>query len=116
MTNKWGKIQEGSKALSFRIASAFFGLSLPTGKIDASPNSIPSTLAVRIYHLLTDLAYPLAFVGIIYSAYLLATSMGNPEGYAKTKKNIIYITTGIALILFTAVIFRFVQSFFANLY
>jgi hypothetical protein len=115
MTNKWGKIQEWAQALGLRAVSAFFGLSIPTGTIKGNANDLPGLLATRIYHILTNLAYPLAFVGIIYSAYLLLTSMGSPEAYAKTKKNIIYITTGIALIVFTAILFRFVQGFFANL-
>ena len=77
-----------------------------------SPGSIPQALANHVANLLTALVIPIAVAGIIYSAYILITSQGNPDAYKKVKQNITYLLTGIAVILFASYLFNFVASFF----
>jgi len=110
MTNKRSTIGGGAGA----IASAF--LDFRFGHVDTgSVNALPTNLANHILDFLTRVAYPLAFLGILYCAYLLLTSMGSADAWTKAKKNITYIMTGILLILFAVIIFNIVNRIFSNI-
>lgn len=92
-------------------------INLPVGTFtdSSNPNDFLPALANRIAVILTYLAYPLAFIGIVYSVYLLIANSGNPDALKTTKKNIGYIAIGIFLIVFTILIFSFVSAFFGGL-
>lgn len=89
-------------------------INLPVGQLTGNndPNSFLPALANRIADILTFLAYPLAFIGLVYSVYLLIANSGNPDALKTTKKNIGYIALGIFLLLFTIIIFNFVAAVF----
>ncbi|MBU6388972.1 hypothetical protein KGQ71_00475 [Patescibacteria group bacterium] len=55
-------------------------------------------IANRILNVLLVFAYPLAFLALLYSAYLLITSAGKSDAYTKVKKNILYLSIGIFVI------------------
>lgn len=69
-------------------------------------------VANHILNLMLAIALPLAFVAILYSAFILLTSGGKPEAYAQVKKNVIYLLTGFFLIIFSTIILRFVLTLF----
>ena len=79
-------------------------ISIPSKTVNSAANAGPADLASRIVDILSALAYPLAFAGIIYTAYILVTASGSPDGWTKAKKNLSYILTGFFLI-FGAVMF-----------
>ena len=72
---------------------------IPQSAIDETAGTGVTILLNRIVDTLTFFAYPLALAGLLYSAYLLITSFGNPDAYAKAKKNVIFLLTGIFLIV-----------------
>jgi hypothetical protein len=80
-------------------------------KLETGPGFLPS-IGERIVALLLFFAYPLAFIGLLYSAYLLIVSAGKPEGYNNAKKNITFIITGIFIIVFTTALINIVVSIF----
>lgn len=80
--------------------------------IAADANTGVSSLANFVIALLTNLAYPLAFVAIIYTAYIFITSMGKPDAYEKGKKNIVYLVIGLGLIIFSTIFIRLLVGFF----
>lgn len=107
MTNKL------KTTLRLAVASGFFNL--PTGTFDNSkPNGILPEIANRVATFLQIMAWPLAFVGLIYSAYILISSAGNPDAWTKAKKNVGYIATGIFLLVFTVIIFNFFSGLFSK--
>jgi hypothetical protein len=89
-------------------------LNLPTGSVadPSKPNEILPSLAERIAEILLRIAYPLAFIGIIYSVYLLVVNSGNPDAFKTTKKNVGFIVTGILLLIFALFIFNKVVKIF----
>jgi hypothetical protein len=95
------------------LAGAAGLINLPTGDLGTTaPNGILPALANRAADILTFLAYPIAFIGIIYSVYMLVANSGNPDALKTTKKNIGYIAGGIFLLIFTIFIFNFVVTIF----
>jgi hypothetical protein len=70
------------------------------------------TLANNILDLLIWAAYPLAFLAFVYTSYLLIISMGKPEAYATAKKHILWVITGIFLIIFANIILGFIMGLF----
>jgi len=105
------------KNASQKNSRGLWGLiSLPTPlfQLGSAPpaGSVPQALANHAADILTALVIPLAVAGVVYSAYILITSQGNPDAYKKVKQNMLYLLGGIALILLTAQIFNFVASFF----
>jgi len=92
-------------------------LSLPTPLFDSTNqhpdgSTVPVTIANQIASILTSLVIPIAVAGIIYSAYILISSQGNPDAYKVVKKNVTFLLGGIAIILFATYIFNFVAGFF----
>jgi hypothetical protein len=90
-------------------------INLPFGSLGSGaddPNAILPLVANRIADIMAALAYPLAFVGIIYSVYLLIVNSGNADALKTTKKNIGYIAGGIFLLVFTAIILNFFARIF----
>ncbi len=92
-------------------------ISFPTPLFDTTDKNpsgatTPQNLANHIANILTALVIPIAVVGIIYSAYILISSQGNPDAYKVVKKNMSYLIGGIAIILFATYIFNFVVGFF----
>ena len=85
-------------------------ITLPSGSLSTNPGEGVIAIVNRIIDLLLAVAYPLAFAAIIYSAYLLITSAGNPEAYVKTKKNVMYLITGMFLIVFAIIGVKFITS------
>lgn len=81
--------------------------------VTTSPNTIPE-LFQRALQFLTALAYPLAFLAILYTAFLLIMAGGKPDGYAAVKKNIVYITIGLFLIIFAVIMMKLVVSFICS--
>lgn len=86
--------------------------SLPSS--GANANEIANHLADYILSVLTYLAYPLGFAAIVYSAYILVSSSGSPDAYAKAKKNVTYLVIGVFLIVFAIIIVNFIIGFFAT--
>ena len=84
---------------------------LPTGSVNDSASTGVTSLFNRLLDLLTFLAYPLALAAIIYTAYLLITSYGSPDGYTKAKKNLVYGVTGIGLIMGAVILVNILIGF-----
>ncbi len=61
---------------------------------------IPFKVADRIVSTLITISYPLAFLALLFCAYLLISSAGNPDAYAKVKKNVMNVVIGVFLIVF----------------
>lgn len=89
-------------------ADSIIGTGGFTGPLDTKAGTGIVALAERIYQLFIAVAYPLAFIALLYVSYTLITSAGNPEGYAKAKKQMIYVITGIFLIVFSTVLINLV--------
>lgn len=86
-------------------------LNLPT--LDASSVANDSSITKffnNIGNLLVYIAVPLAFIGILYLGFKIITSAGNPDEIAKAKKGLLYIFTGILLIVASPVIFSLFRS------
>ena len=81
---------------------------LPSQKINTAAGGGIIDLVNRIIDLMISLAYPLAFFAILFIAYTLITSAGNPDAYVKSKKYIGYLVVGIFLIVFAVLGVRFV--------
>ncbi|HSI20841.1 MAG TPA: hypothetical protein VLA04_04055 [Verrucomicrobiae bacterium] len=97
-----------------RLAAAGL-INLPLGEITpkgSDPNSLLPALANRLADIMSAIAYPLAFVGIVYSVYLLIANSGNPDAFKTTKKNIVNIAGGIFLLVFSVILFNFVANIF----
>lgn len=88
-------------------------INFPTGNLRQGAGVGVTDLFNRILDLLLAFAYPLAFISLAYCAYMLITSMGNPEAYAKTKKNVTYLVIGLFLVIFAAIIVRFFINIFS---
>ena len=83
---------------------------LPTVNVlNGSPT--PDSIANNFASFLLWLAWPLGSIAIFYTAYLLVTSGGKPDAMEKGKKNLIYLVSGLALIIFAVVILRVVLGF-----
>lgn len=89
-------------------------INLPIGTLSDSkdPNAYLPALANRLAQIITFIAYPAAFIGILWSVYMLLANSGNPDALKTTKKNIGYIALGIFLLVFTAIIFNFISAAF----
>ena len=96
---------QGLPALNLQVPSASPDNSAATG--------IP-VLLNRILNLLIAIAWPLAFAGLVYSAYTLLTSAGQVEAYSTVKKNIGFIVTGIVVIISGLYVIRFIITVFGN--
>jgi len=83
---------------------------LGNNTISTSQIASASDLANRVLSILTFLAFPLTLAGIIYTAYLLLTSQGNPDAWTKAKKNISYILIGFVLIYGAVIILYALRS------
>lgn len=68
----------------------------------------------RIVNLMLALAFPLAFIGIVFSAWKLISSAGNAAALATAKKNIIYITIGIAVLTLGLVVIKVIYNVFGT--
>lgn len=113
MISKLARIKEGAGKIGLHMTGAFLGINFDAGPVASKDaNEILPNFAERIYHILTQLAYPLAFAAIIYTAYILLTSLGKPEGYERAKKNLIYLVTGIGLIVFTRILYALATKLF----
>jgi len=66
----------------------------------------------RIASLLLAVAIPLAIVGVVYAAIALIQASGKPDGYTKARKNLMYVVTGIFLLVFSALIVRWSYNLF----
>jgi len=64
----------------------------------------------RAVNLLLWAAYPLAFFGIIYSAFQLANPVGKADGYAEAKKHFINTFVGAAIIIVGLYVIRAIIS------
>jgi len=84
------------------------------GTLNADPNSGISQLANRLLNFLLFLVYPVAFAGLVYTAYLLITSAGNPDAWAKAKKNIAYMVIGIFIIVFASIFVSLFRRLFGT--
>lgn len=88
-------------------------ISVPSGLFANGPKTTAGDIANGILSLLTSLAYPLAFLALLYTAYILVSSLGKPEAYTTAKKNITYVVIGIFLIVFAVAMVRFVTGLFS---
>jgi len=95
-------------------ALAIFNFSGITGPINDGPGTGVQALADRLLHILLAVAYPLAFIAIVYSSYQLIMSSGKPEPYAQAKKNLTYLFIGIFLITIAGSIVRFFVTLFGQ--
>ena len=87
-------------------------LNLPERAVDTRAGFGLVDFVNRIIEILLSLAYPLAFASIVYSAYVLITSNGNPDAFTKLKKNLTYLITGLFLIVFSVFGIRFLAGLF----
>jgi len=74
------------------------------GSIQTGTVTSAADLANRLQSVLTLLAWPLAFAAVLYTAYILLTAGGTPDGWTKAKKNLVNVLIGFFLI-FAANIF-----------
>lgn len=72
-----------------------------------------TSVANIILRMLEYLAYPLAIIGILYTGFILVSSVGKPEAVTTAKKNFTYIATGIFLIAFAGTLFQLVLKLLA---
>ncbi len=97
-----------------RLAAAGL-INLPIGDIrggNTDPNAILPAIANRLADIMSAIAYPLAFVGLVYTVYLLIANSDNPDALKTTKKNIINIAGGIFLLVFSVIFFNIVANIF----
>jgi|GEM_PF-6884246 len=66
----------------------------------------------RIASLLLAVAIPLAVIGVIYAAVALIQSAGKPDAYTKAKKILLYVGTGIFLLVFAALLVQWSYNLF----
>jgi hypothetical protein len=100
--------------LFIQIAHADNDLNLPAAP-DLSGSNVNQNVALflnRVAEILLVLAIPLAIMGIIFTASTLIQAAGKPDGYVKAKKMLLYIVTGIFIIVFAAVFIRLSYSLF----
>lgn len=93
--------------MSLHFAASIFNL--PTG---LATGDVPG-LFNGILDIFIALAYPFAFVAILYTSYILISSSGKPEAYNTAKKNLLMVFTGIFLIVFAVVFVRFITRLFS---
>jgi hypothetical protein len=99
--------------LFFEIAKAADTIDLPDAPTySGSANANVAAFLNRIATLLLTLAIPLAIIGVIYAAYALITANGKPDGYAKAKKYLLAVATGIFIIVFAAIMVRLSYNLF----
>jgi hypothetical protein len=77
---------------------------VPQGAITSDAKNGVTELASRLLNDLLFLAYPLSFAAVVYSAYLLISSAGNPDAWTKAKKNITNLVIGIFFIVFASIL------------
>jgi hypothetical protein len=104
------------------LLDSIIGLGVAHAAVPAANNQVftiqngtPTTvegLANQLLSLLTGLAYPIAFICLVYTAYLLITAGGKADAWTTAKKNILNLTIGIFLIVFAAIMVRFVTHLF----
>lgn len=85
-------------------------LNLPTGALDPGAGTGVDALVARILDTLLAFGYPLAFISILVSSYVLISGSGKPDAYTKVRKNLLYLCTGTILIVFATIIVRFVVN------
>lgn len=69
---------------------------------------LPSFINKNLFGIALSLAGVLAFLCIIYSAFILQTSAGNPERIKKAKQYLTSCITGLVLIIFSILILRII--------
>lgn len=84
------------------------------GHLNTDAGSGVVDLLSRITNLLLAFAFPLAFIGIVFSAWKLISSAGNPAAVVTAKKNIGYIAVGIAVLTLGLYAIKLVYSVFGN--
>jgi hypothetical protein len=94
--------------------AALINLNGLLGPINTDAGQGVQALFDRILRLMLVFAYPLAFVSLVYSAYLLITSAGKPEAYGAARKNINYLLVGSLIIIFAVYIVRFFITLFGS--
>ena len=87
--------------------------SLTTPVSYTADNAVQQVLN-KIVGLLLLFAYPLAFIGLVYTAWQLITSIGDPNAYTKARQNIITITIGIAILTLGLFVVHFIYSLFGR--
>lgn len=89
-------------------------IEVPSGIFTGGAEAVtPGSIANGILGLMTSFAYPLAFLAVMYSAFLLISSAGKPEAMVTAKKNISYVVIGIFLIVFAVVFVKFITGIFS---
>ena len=101
--------------ISTAYAQGLPGLNLQTGPLGSTePGTGLAVLANRILDTLLAVAWPLAFIGILYSAYILISSAGKVEAYTTAKKNIGYLFIGITVIILGLYVIRGIIGIFGQ--
>lgn len=73
-----------------------------------------SNLLNRIVSLMLAFAFPLAFIGLVVSAWKLISSGGDATAVATAKKNIGYLAMGIFVLTLGLYAVKLVYSIFGN--
>lgn len=82
--------------------------------ITTDPGTGIVDLLTRITSLLLAFAFPLAFIGLVFSAWKLISSAGNPAAVVTAKKNIAYLAVGIIVLTLGLYVVKLIYSVFGN--
>ena len=88
-------------------------VTIPANPLDPSGANPSAQVGQLVNHILNGLlavGYPLAFLSMVVSAYLLISSQGKPDAYTKARKNLTYLCIGIFLIVAATALVRFFVS------
>lgn len=96
------------------MAFHLFDFSSVTNQVDYSKVNALQEVLNKIVGLLLLFAYPLAFIGLVYTAWQLITAIGNPTAYVKARQNIITLAVGIAILSLGLLVIRFIYSVFGR--
>jgi hypothetical protein len=82
--------------------------------VSTDPGTGVQVLLERVVNLMLDVAIPLAFIGIVYTAWQVITSAGKPDAYGAARKNIAYIATGIFILTLGLWGVKLIYTIFGN--
>ena len=96
------------------MAINLFDFTSLTAPVSYTADNAVQQVLNKVVGLLLFLAYPIAFIGLVYTAWQLITSIGDPSAYTKARQNIITITIGIAILTLGLFVVKFIYSLFGR--
>ena len=82
--------------------------------LDTTAGTGIASLLNRIVSLMLAFAFPLAFIGLVVSAWKLISSAGDAAAMATAKKNIGYLAIGIFVLTLGLYAVKLIYSIFGN--